>query len=133
MYHNMPCCTSNLSSSCLAIHPSHIALGRRVVHGGAALLIRTRPVPDGAPDRTRGVRRLHDGRGPRQIDQMRLSLELSASLEAQLASVAARLNVTTEELATAFLRDVLLEPSADFDAAATRVVRENRELYRRLA
>ena len=76
---------------------------------------------------------MHDGRGLRQIDGMRLSLELSASLEAQLASVAARLNVTTEALATAFLRDVLLEPSADFEAAATRVVRENRELYRRLA
>ena len=64
---------------------------------------------------------------------MRLSLELSASLEAHLATVAARLNVTAEELATAVLRDLLLEPSADFDAAATRVLSTNRELYQRLA
>lgn len=64
---------------------------------------------------------------------MRLSVELSASLEAQLSAVAARLNVTAEELAAAFLRDLLQEPSADFDAAATRVLEANRELYRRLA
>ena len=76
---------------------------------------------------------MHDGRGLRQIDGMRLSLELSASLEAQLASVAARLNVTAEELAAAFLRDLLQEPSPDFDAAATHVLTANRELYRRLA
>lgn len=68
-----------------------------------------------------------------QIFSMRLSLELSASLEAQLSSVAARLNVTAEELATAFLRDLLREPTADFEAAATRVLSTNRELYRRLA
>ncbi len=64
---------------------------------------------------------------------MRLSVELTGTLEAQLAAVAARLNVRPEELATAALRDLLTAPEPDFQAAAARVLEKNRELYRRLA
>ncbi|MCU0619486.1 MAG: hypothetical protein MUF40_06245 [Gemmatimonadaceae bacterium] len=64
---------------------------------------------------------------------MRLSLELSDALQAQLAAVAARLNVPAEELATAALRDLLAQTDADFRTAADQVLAKNRELYRRLA
>ena len=64
---------------------------------------------------------------------MRLSVELTPALEAQLAAVAARLNVSAEDLAAAALRDLLAQREADFQAAASRVVEKNRELYRRLA
>ena len=64
---------------------------------------------------------------------MRLSVELTPALEAQLAAVAARLNVSAEDLAAAALRDLLAQREADFAAAADRVLAKNRELYRRLA
>jgi len=91
------------------------------------------PLPcDAAGDRARrGPVAEWTRRGPDFI--MRLSLEISASLEAQLAAVAARLNVPAEELAIALLRDMLLEPSAEFDAAAARVLATHHALYRRLA
>jgi hypothetical protein len=68
-----------------------------------------------------------------QIPPMRLSVELTPALEAQLAAVAARLNVSAEELAAAALRDLLAQREADFEGAAGRVLEKNRELYRRLA
>ena len=64
---------------------------------------------------------------------MRLSVELTSAQEAQLAAVAARLNVRAEDLAAAALRDLLAEREADFQAAATGVLEKNREFYRRLA
>jgi hypothetical protein len=64
---------------------------------------------------------------------MRLSVDLSPAQEAQLAAVAARLNVRPEELAAAALRDLLTQREADFQTAASRVLEKNRELYRRLA
>jgi predicted transcriptional regulator len=64
---------------------------------------------------------------------MRLSVELTPALEAQLAAVAARLNVSAEDLAAAALRDLLAQREADFQAVAGRVLEKNRELYRRLA
>lgn len=64
---------------------------------------------------------------------MRLSLELTEALEAQLAAVAARLSVPAEELAVAALRDLLAQSDPGFRDAAERVVAKNRELYRRLA
>ena len=74
------------------------------------------------------------GAGPRgQISSMRLSVELTPALEAQLAAVAARLNVSAEDLAAAALRDLLARREADFEAVAERVLAKNRELYRRLA
>lgn len=68
-----------------------------------------------------------------QISAMRLSVELTPALEAQLAAVAARLNISVEDLAAAALRDLLTQREADFQAAASRVLEKNRELYRRLA
>ena len=64
---------------------------------------------------------------------MRLSVDLTPAQEAQLAAVAARLNVSAEALAAAALRDLLERREADFQAAAERVLGENAELYRRLA
>jgi hypothetical protein len=64
---------------------------------------------------------------------MRLSVELTPALEAQLAAVAARLSVSAEDLAAAALRDLLAQREADVEAAADRVLAKNRELYRRLA
>jgi len=64
---------------------------------------------------------------------MRLFVDLTPALEARLAAVAARLNVSAEELATAALRDLLAQEEADFEVAASRVLDKNRELYRRLA
>ena len=79
----------------------------------------------------------HDSTGkfrhPSQLFSMRLSVELTGALEAQLAAVAARLNVSAEELAAAALRDLLTAPEPDFQEAAARVLEKNRELYRRLA
>ena len=64
---------------------------------------------------------------------MRLSVDLSPALEAQLAAVAARLNVRAEDLAAAALRDLLAQREADFQSAAAHVLAKNQELYRRLA
>lgn len=64
---------------------------------------------------------------------MSLSLDLPGALEAQLAAVAARLNVRAEDLAVAAVRDLVAERGAAFEAAAARVLEKNRELYRRLA
>ena len=64
---------------------------------------------------------------------MSLSLDLPGALEAQLAAVAARLNVRAEDLAVAAVRDLVAEREAAFEAAAARVLEKNRELYRRLA
>ena len=68
-----------------------------------------------------------------RIPSTRLSVELTPALEAQLAAVAARPNVSAEELAAAALRDLLARREADFEAAADRVLAKNREPYRRLA
>ena len=64
---------------------------------------------------------------------MRLSIDLTPAEEAQLAALAARLNVPAEVLAAAALRDLLERREADFQAAAARVLADNAELYRRLA
>ena len=64
---------------------------------------------------------------------MRLSVDLTPAQEAQLAAIAARLNVPPEALAAAALRDLLAQREAEFQAAAERVLAENAELYRRLA
>ena len=64
---------------------------------------------------------------------MRLSVDLPPALEAQLAAVAARLNVRAEDLAAAALRDLLAQREADFQSAAAHVLAKNEELHRRLA
>jgi predicted transcriptional regulator len=64
---------------------------------------------------------------------MTLSLELPRDTEKRLAEIAKRLNVPLNDLAAAAVRDLLAQPSEDFDAVARRVLEKNRELYRRLA
>jgi hypothetical protein len=64
---------------------------------------------------------------------MKLSVELTGALEAQLAAVAQRLGVAPEQLAAAALRDLLAQREADFEAAAQHVLTKNRALYERLA
>jgi hypothetical protein len=64
---------------------------------------------------------------------MTISLQLPADAERRLAEAATRLNVPVQDLAAAAIRDLLTQTAADFDAAASRVLEKNRELYRRLA
>jgi len=64
---------------------------------------------------------------------MRLSIDLTELQKEHLEDLAARLRVAPESLAAAALRDLLTRREADFDAAATRVLEKNAELYRRLA
>jgi hypothetical protein len=64
---------------------------------------------------------------------MSLSIDLSAAQVERLRAEAARLGLTAEELARAAIADLLASVGEDFDAAATRVLEKNEELYRRLA
>jgi hypothetical protein len=64
---------------------------------------------------------------------MKLSIDLSAAQGERLRAEAARLGLTPEELARAVVADLLASVGDDFEAAATRVLKKNEELYRRLA
>jgi len=64
---------------------------------------------------------------------MPLSLNLPTETERRLAEIAKRLNVPLTDLAAAAVRDLLAQPTDDFEAVARRVLDKNRELYRRLA
>jgi len=63
---------------------------------------------------------------------MTLSVKLPTDAERRLAEIAKRLNVPLDELAAAAIRDLVAEPSEEFERAARRVLEKNRELYRRL-
>ncbi len=64
---------------------------------------------------------------------MRIQLDLSPEQAKLLESAAQRLGVAPDRLAAAVLADLFAQPSADFERAAERVLRKNRELYERLA
>lgn len=64
---------------------------------------------------------------------MKISVEVNGAQERQLNEAARKLNVRPEELASAAVQDLLAQAEVDFQRAADRVVRKNRELYRRLA
>ena len=64
---------------------------------------------------------------------MTLSIRLPDEAERRLRATAARLQIPVDALAAAALQDFVTGPSADFEAAAQRVLEKNRELYRRLA
>ncbi|MCA9087908.1 MAG: hypothetical protein KDA90_04660 [Planctomycetaceae bacterium] len=64
---------------------------------------------------------------------MTLNLELDAQQTQRLQEVARRLNVSVDELAKAAINDLLAKPESEFERAATRVLKKNAELYRRLA
>jgi len=62
-----------------------------------------------------------------------IAIELSDHQAQALSVPASRLQVPEAELAAAAVRDLLAHQSADFDAAAQRVLEKNQELHRRLA
>ncbi len=64
---------------------------------------------------------------------MKVSVEIPAAVEEQFARAAERLKVSVDELAAAAVRDLVAQPDEAFERAAERVLRKNRELYRRLA
>ena len=76
---------------------------------------------------------LLDGIPPRYSARMKLSIELSAAQAERLRHEAERLGLSPEDLARAVVADVLATPAEDFRVVAERVIRQNQELYRRLA
>ena len=62
-----------------------------------------------------------------------IAINLSDQQAQALAEAAQRLEVSETELATAAVRDLVAQQSADFVTAAETVLEKNRELYRRLA
>ncbi|HEX2827374.1 MAG TPA: hypothetical protein VHP37_13580 [Burkholderiales bacterium] len=64
---------------------------------------------------------------------MKITLDVPTNLEAQLADIAARLNVSVSDLAEAAVRDLVTQPGEDFEQIASRLLDKNRELHRRLA
>jgi hypothetical protein len=64
---------------------------------------------------------------------MTLNLELDEQQTQRLHDAARRLNVSVSDLAKAAINDLLAKPESDFEHAATRVLKKNAELYKRLA
>ena len=64
---------------------------------------------------------------------MTLTLELDEQQIQRLRDMASRLNVSVSELAKAAITDLISRSESDFEEAATRVLKKNAELYRRLA
>lgn len=64
---------------------------------------------------------------------MRLTIDLSPTQAERLRHQAELLGIAPEDLARAVLSDLLATRDEDFQAAASRVLRKNEELYRRLA
>ena len=64
---------------------------------------------------------------------MAIRIEVSVDQAQSLSAAAARLQVSEAELAAAAVRDLLAHQSAEFDAAAQRVLDKNQVLYQRLA
>ena len=64
---------------------------------------------------------------------MKVVFELPPAQAEKLSQEAERLGVPATELARAAVSDLLAVPDDDFRAVATRVLRKNQELYRRLA
>jgi hypothetical protein len=64
---------------------------------------------------------------------MTISFDLTGEAQKQLEETARRLNINVNELAAAAVRDLVSQPSDDFDQAAKHVLKKNADLYRRLA
>ena len=56
---------------------------------------------------------------------MKITLDVPASVETQLAHVAARLSVLISDLAEAAVRDLIGRPAEDFERAAPKVLEKN--------
>jgi hypothetical protein len=59
---------------------------------------------------------------------MKLSVEIPEERAAKLQDTAKRLGVGVEQLAVAAIADLTSRQSADFEAAAARILQKNREL-----
>jgi len=64
---------------------------------------------------------------------LKISVEINSAEKKRLAEIAKRLNIPEEALASAVVRDMLSRRDDDFLDAATRIMRKNEELYRRLS
>jgi predicted transcriptional regulator len=64
---------------------------------------------------------------------MSISIQLDDDQFHRLEELAGELGVDSRELAKAAIGDLLARPAGDFDHAAQRVLKKNRELYRRLS
>jgi len=64
---------------------------------------------------------------------MKIAIELNPAQTERLKTIAASLGVNAEELAQAAVADLVSASEDDFEAAASRVLQKNRELYQRLA
>jgi hypothetical protein len=62
-----------------------------------------------------------------------IAINLNDQQAQALADTARRLEISETELATAAVRDLVAQQSADYVTAAEKVLEKNRELYRRLA
>ena len=62
-----------------------------------------------------------------------ITITISEDRLARLRDLAARLNVSPEELARIGVEEILSRPDAAFERAADYVLNKNAELYRRLA
>jgi undecaprenyl pyrophosphate synthase len=62
-----------------------------------------------------------------------ITIEISEEKLARLTQLAARLGISTEELARFSLEDMIEKPDEEFDQAARYVLQKNDELCRRLA
>ena len=64
---------------------------------------------------------------------MIIAIELNSAQTERLQEMAVELGVNIEALAQAAVVDLVNAGANDFEAAASRVLDKNRELYRRLA
>jgi len=64
---------------------------------------------------------------------MKIVIELNQAQTERLQTIAASLGVDAQELAQAAVADLVSTSADDFEAAASRVLNKNRELYQRLA
>jgi pyruvate-formate lyase-activating enzyme len=64
---------------------------------------------------------------------MKLSLEIPDEQAQRLQEAADRLGIDVKQLAEAAITDLTGQQAADFEAAAARVLRKNKELYERLS
>ena len=64
---------------------------------------------------------------------MKLAIELSDEQANRLREGADRLGIEPEQLALAAVMDLIASEGPDFDSAAARLLKMNREPYRRLA
>ena len=65
--------------------------------------------------------------------RVKISVEINSAQKKRLSKIAKRLNIPTEALASAVVRDMLIRRDDDFLDAVATVLRKNKELYHRLS